>query len=129
MQNRIDRLEGLVLSLMTNGNETNAGAATGAGDRNLSMSISSQSQDFNSPSHQQLEESFTQEEEEGSETDRVAQSFGVLNVYNGKTMYLGEAHWAAILADVSYSPLSCTSQASELNPCLGPGGQALLVGA
>lgn len=41
-------------------------------------------------------------EEAESETEQMAQSLGVLKVYdNSKSMYFGEAHWAAILQDVS----------------------------
>ena len=98
MQNRIDRLEGLVLSLMTNGNEA---AGPSLANRTLSMSASTASQDF-SPA--QTEEHSREEEEEGdSETERVAKSFGVLHFQNNKAMYLGDSHWAAILHDVCLS--------------------------
>ena len=97
MQNRIDRLEGLVLSLMTNGNEA---AGPAVANRTLSMSASTPSQDF-SPSLP--DEHFRDEEEEGdSETERVAKSFGVLHFQNNKAMYIGDSHWAAILNDVRH---------------------------
>jgi hypothetical protein len=76
MQNRIDRLEGLVLSLMS-GNET----------RTMSMSTNSQG--------------VTPEREEESETDSVAKSFGVLHFNNNKAMYIGDSHWATILTEIS----------------------------
>ena len=100
MQNRIDRLEGLVLSLMTNGAQS---AGPTAAARALSISTSSGSKGF-SPQLDNADEMVKDEdgEEEGeSETDRVAQSLGVLHVHSNKSMYVGEAHWAAILNDVS----------------------------
>ena len=100
MQNRIDRLEGLVLSLMTNGAHS---AGPTAAARALSISTSSGSKDF-SPRFDRNDEEMVkdeEEEEEGeSETDRVAQSLGVLHVYSNKSFYVGEAHWGAILNDV-----------------------------
>ncbi|MCJ1449008.1 MAG: hypothetical protein MMC23_009527, partial [Stictis urceolatum] len=56
-----------------------------------------------------MDESFPREEEEegDSETDRMSKSFGVLHFQNNKAMYIGDAHWAAILNDVS-----CTMRTS-----------------
>ena len=100
MQNRIDRLEGLVLSLMTNGSQS---AGLTAAARALSTSTSSGSKEF-SPRDDGNEYEMVKDEEgdeEGeSETDRVAQSLGVLHVHTNKTLYIGEAHWGAILNDV-----------------------------
>ena len=36
-----------------------------------------------------------------SETDQVVQSLGVMRVDNNKSMYFSDAHWAAVLSDVS----------------------------
>lgn len=80
---------------MTNGNET---AGPAAADQALSMSLGSTSQEFTPNT---MEDSFQEDEEIDSETDRVAKSFGVLHFQNQKSMYIGEAHWAAILSDVS----------------------------
>lgn len=101
MQNRINRLEGLVLSLMTNGTQS---AGPTAAARALSTSTSSHSQDY-SPYMAGNEDKMVKEEEEEeedgeSETEQVAKSFGVLHVNNNKSMYIGEAHWGAILNDV-----------------------------
>lgn len=41
---------------------------------------------------------------EESETDQVVQSLGVMRVDNNKSLYYGDAHWAAILSDVCTSP-------------------------
>ncbi|KAL8730636.1 MAG: hypothetical protein Q9166_003949 [cf. Caloplaca sp. 2 TL-2023] len=104
MQNRIDRLEGLVLSLMTNGAQS---AGPAAADRTLSMSASTGSVEYpqdvevdgvNNPNGMMRPDG----EEGESETDQVAQSLGVLKVMdNNKSMYFGEAHWAAILTDIT----------------------------
>ena len=103
MQNRIDRLEGLVLSLMTNGNQT---AGPTAAQRALSM-------DSSGSSMQPQEASInggdgnnipTQGEgSEGSETDQVVQSLGVMKVDNNSksAMYFGDTHWATVLSDVN----------------------------
>lgn len=102
MQNRIDRLEGLVLSLMTNGAQS-AGPAEAS--RSLSMSASTGSMEY--PPDIGVDGVNNQNgmmrpdgEEGESETDQVAQSLGVLKVFDNKSMYFGEAHWATILQDV-----------------------------
>ena len=92
-----------MLSLMTNGAQS-AGPAAAA--RALSISTSSGSKDFSSRFDRNDEEMVKDEdeEEEGeSETDRVAQSLGVLHVHSNKSFYVGEAHWGAILNDVCQS--------------------------
>ncbi|KAL9035545.1 MAG: hypothetical protein Q9180_004808 [Flavoplaca navasiana] len=104
MQNRIDRLEGLVLSLMTNGAQS---AGPAAADRALSMSASTGSMEY--PQNAEVDGLNNQNgmmrpdgEEAESETDQVAQSLGVLKVMdNNKSMYFGEAHWAAVLTDIA----------------------------
>ncbi|KAI4231447.1 MAG: hypothetical protein LQ349_005603 [Xanthoria aureola] len=104
MQNRIDRLEGLVLSLMTNGAQS---AGPAAADRTLSMSASTGSMEY--PQNVEVDDLNNHNgmmrpdgEEAESETDQVAQSLGVLKVMdNNKSMYFGEAHWAAILTDIT----------------------------
>ena len=104
MQDRIDRLEGLVLSLMTNGSQS-AGPAAAA--RALSVSASSSSlsypPDANASTDRRASDNGQlrgEGEEMESETEEVAQSLGVMKVYNDKSMYFGEAHWATILKDV-----------------------------
>lgn len=100
MQNRIDRLEGLVLSLMTNGAQS---AGPAAATRALSMNSSSGSMEY--PQHVDIEgvngNGVGIREGEDSETDQVVQSLGVMKVDNNKSMYFGESHWATILSDVS----------------------------
>lgn len=94
MQNRIDRLEGLVLSLMTNGSQSTGPAAA---QRALSMQSSPGSMEYSQDV--EVDESRGPVGED-SDTDQVAQSLGVMRVDNNKSMYYGDAHWAAILSDV-----------------------------
>jgi hypothetical protein len=104
MQDRIDRLEGLVLSLMTNGAQS---AGPAAAQRALSMSGSSSGLSY--PPDVEVDGDFggspnghikADGEEGESETDQVSQSLGIMKVDNNKSMYFGEAHWVAILKDV-----------------------------
>ena len=97
MQNRIDRLEGLVLSLMTTGSQSTDSTAA---QRALSLHSSSGSMEY--PQDVEIdgvEENGAPRGEE-SDTEQVAQSLGVMKVDNNKSMYFGDAHWAAILSDV-----------------------------
>jgi hypothetical protein len=101
MQNRIDRLEGLVLSLMTNGAQSAGPAAA--------VAAISRSNSASGPSPEQLQEldqednDMIKEEGEGSDVDEVSSSFGALKVdaEKGKAMYWGDSHWHLVLADVS----------------------------
>lgn len=104
MQNRIDRLEGLVLSLMTNGAQS---LGPSAATRALSMSASTGSmeypQDVDISGMNGVNGMVKPEGEEAeSDTDQVASSLGVLKVDNNKSMYYGDVHWASILQDVCY---------------------------
>ncbi|KAL4977720.1 fungal-specific transcription factor domain-containing protein [Aspergillus desertorum] len=95
MQNRIDRLEGLVLSLMTNGSHSEGPAAAMA-------AISGTSSSTGSAQHvHELEiddDSLNQDE---SETEQVTKSFGIMKVDNNKSYYISDAHWASVLSEIS----------------------------
>ncbi|RMZ83517.1 hypothetical protein DV737_g1626, partial [Chaetothyriales sp. CBS 132003] len=104
MQNRIDRLEGLVLSLMTNGSSSagpaaatqalSAGTAAATGSGSLGPNLDAD------PDGGQDSEGDARDEE--SETERVTKRFGILKVdqEKQKTVYIGEAHWAALLNEI-----------------------------
>jgi hypothetical protein len=98
MQNRIDRLEGLVLSLMTNGNQSAGPAAALA-------AISADSSAGGSTGLSNEIEIDVDEDVEGgpeeSDTEQVTKSFGVMKMDNNKAYYISEAHWASVLNDVS----------------------------
>lgn len=107
MQNRIDRLEGLVLSLMHGGGnidpKTAAAAAEATSQRNAALSCA------NASASTRLEqdddgEMKDEEDEGGSDVDdNLAESLGVLKVDTdqGKSMYVGQEHWHTLLADVA----------------------------
>jgi hypothetical protein len=107
MQNRIDRLEGLVLSLMTNGSQsagaTAAAAVMAAGAESMSSGSLGQNLDADLEESQMLDGIQEYGPGEDSDTEKVTKSFGIMKVDpdNKKTFYIGEAHWAALLNDIS----------------------------
>lgn len=105
MQNRIDRLEGLVLSLMTNGAQS-AGPAAAAAAISRSQSDAHSAGSTSYPPEQDQDDDMIKEEEElgeDSDVDGVTNSLGVLKVDadKGKSLYFGDSHWHLVLADVS----------------------------
>ena len=103
MQNRIDRLEGLVLSLMTNGAQS-AGPAAAQAAISRSQSDSAGSSSLPLEIDREDDDMIKEEDEgEDSEVDGVTNSFGVLKVdaEKGKSLYFGDSHWHLVLADVS----------------------------
>ncbi|KFY33806.1 hypothetical protein V494_07308 [Pseudogymnoascus sp. VKM F-4513 (FW-928)] len=119
MQNRIDRLEGLVLSLMTNGASApgpTAARATVASERSGSTSTSTAVDDGEM-------EKIKEEDEDGdgeggeSDVDEVANSFGVLKVdaETEKTMYIGDSHWHLVLSDIAEVRNYFTNHKRELD--------------
>ncbi|KAI9877222.1 MAG: hypothetical protein M1823_007138, partial [Watsoniomyces obsoletus] len=104
MQNRIDRLEGLVLSLMTNGSSS-AGptaasqAIAGAAESSIGSGSLGPNLDTELEDSQLIDDDNDENE---SETDGLNTSFGILKVdqEKQKTFYVGEAHWAALLNEI-----------------------------
>jgi hypothetical protein len=102
MQNRIDRLEGLVLSLMTNGSSA---PGTAAANEAISAGGSMASGSLGPNLDNELDDSQAMEDDDpddASETEDMTKSFGILKVdqENKKTFYVGEAHWAALLNEI-----------------------------
>ncbi|ORY14548.1 fungal-specific transcription factor domain-domain-containing protein [Clohesyomyces aquaticus] len=99
MQNRIDRLEGLVLSLMTNGPQS---AGTAAAQAAIANSMSNGSS-ADHPYDLVNEPEMIKEEDDGdeSEVEQVAKSIGVMKVDNNRAVFASEAHWYAILGEIS----------------------------
>jgi hypothetical protein len=96
MQNRIDRLESLVLSLMTNGSQSEGPAAAMA-------AISGTSSSAGSGQHAiDLEVDDDTPIQEESDTEQVTKSFGIMKVDNNKSYYISDAHWASVLSEVSH---------------------------
>lgn len=103
MQNRIDRLEGLVLSLMTNGAQS-AGPAAAAAAISRSQSDSAGSSSFPLDLDREDDDMIKEEDEdEESDVEGVTNSLGVLKVDadQGKSLYLGDSHWHLVLADIA----------------------------
>ncbi|KAK1837329.1 hypothetical protein QBC39DRAFT_246275 [Podospora conica] len=106
MQNRIDRLEGLVLSLMHGGanidasSAASAAAATAAAGASRSTTDSSSSVRIDAADDGAM---MDDEEEDSDIDDSLATSLGVLKVDadKGKSMYIGNGNWHTILADIS----------------------------
>jgi hypothetical protein len=94
MQNRIDRLEGLVLSLMTNGSQS-------AGPTAAMAAISGESSAGSAQFSHDLDIEEDMDGAEESETDQVTKSFGIMKMDNNKSYYISDAHWASVLNDVS----------------------------
>ncbi|KAH7372239.1 hypothetical protein BKA66DRAFT_572363 [Pyrenochaeta sp. MPI-SDFR-AT-0127] len=106
MQNRIDRLEGLVLSLMTNGAQSAGPAAAQAAiAHSLNSATSEQQFDptaMNSRMSIGAPDSIPEEDaDEESEMENVTKSIGVMKVNNNQTIFASEAHWYAILGELS----------------------------
>ena len=125
MQSRIDRLEGLVLSLMS-GNSNNVsprardtlrnsppdgavftephgGDAEGDYDAMGYGEQEEQEGDCEGEGHEAGDEE--QEQSAGTqsldaEVEEVRNALGIMKVHGGKSFYLGETHWAALLMEV-----------------------------
>ncbi|KAF1969939.1 hypothetical protein BU23DRAFT_475703 [Bimuria novae-zelandiae CBS 107.79] len=98
MQNRIDRLEGLVLSLMTNGAQSAGPAAAQAAiAASLNGSNGSADQGYDISPESIPEEDAGDE----SEVENVTKSIGVMKVDNNRAIFASEAHWYAILGEIS----------------------------
>lgn len=95
MQNRIDRLESLVLSLMTNGAQSVGPSAAMAAISAQSSSGSTRNMNDIDP-----DEDLARGQEE-SETEQVTKSFGIMKVDNKASCYISDAHWVSVLNDVS----------------------------
>jgi len=104
MQTRIDRLEGLVLSLMTNGAQS-AGPAAAVAAISRSQSDSAASSFPPDQDREEDDDMIKEEDEDGeSDVEGVTNSLGILKVDadQGKSMYYGDSHWHMVLSDVSF---------------------------
>ncbi|KAI3318384.1 hypothetical protein HD806DRAFT_314908 [Xylariaceae sp. AK1471] len=110
MQNRIDRLEGLVLSLMHGGANidpsTAAAAAEATASRNAPIAALSTADSSSSARPDRDDDGEMKDDGEEGDSDvdeNLADSLGVLkvDVDQGKSMYIGQEHWHTLLADVT----------------------------
>ena len=94
MQTRIDRLEGLVLSLITS---TEQSGGTRAANKALARAARSRK----SPAENGLDcEGDCVRDQDESEVDEIIESVGVMKVDNDKPTFASEVHWYAILSEV-----------------------------
>lgn len=136
MQNRIDRLEGLVLSLMHNGANVDTGPP-----RNSTSTSQSVTDSGSSAARQPGEKEAVMADDESDVDDCLAKSIGILKVDadKGKSMYLGQEHWHLILSDIAEVKNFFTSHKKELEtsyervrsskPATAREGPTLLLGA
>ncbi|PSS03618.1 fungal-specific transcription factor domain-containing protein [Coniella lustricola] len=114
MQNRIDRLEGLVLSLMHGGANISpsdaaaaAAVATSSGSSKSGAGAATTATPTSSSARMEEDGPIGDDDYDGEEDsdidDGLANSLGVLKVDadRGKSMYIGQEHWHTILADIS----------------------------
>jgi hypothetical protein len=106
MQNRIDRLESLVLSLMTNGSQAPGPAAATAAlaSVNSGSNYSGSSPRFQLDTESVREEAEDGEEAQDSEVDTMSKKMGIMKMDSGRTIFASEAHWYSILAEVCVIP-------------------------
>ena len=103
MQNRIDRLEGLVLSLMTNGSQSSGTAAAQAAisaSRSNSLSTGSEFR-IDTGSNDMIPDEVENGEAEDSEVEQVSKGIGIMKMDNGRAVFASDAHWYAILGEIS----------------------------
>lgn len=107
MQNRIDRLEGLVLSLVHGGANIDLPPAAAASGHSSSREQNADSTTTSGSSaflHAEDDGGAMQDDEGESDIDDgLATSLGVLKVDadRGKSMYIGQGHWHTVLADIA----------------------------
>ncbi|KAI1434664.1 fungal-specific transcription factor domain-containing protein [Xylaria sp. CBS 124048] len=110
MQNRIDRLEGLVLSLMHGGGNidppTVAAASEATSSRTAPVTTPPSAGSTSSARLDRDDDGEMRDDGEESDIDvdsNLAESLGVLKVDTdqGKSTYIGQEHWHTLLADVT----------------------------
>lgn len=106
MQNRIDRLEGLVLSLMQGGAAVDTSTPSSGASVNPPGIRSGSTMDSSSSMRNDNDEDGMMRDDEDDDSDvdgGLASSLGILKVDadRGKSMYIGQEAWHTILSDIS----------------------------
>ncbi|KAK8117091.1 fungal specific transcription factor domain-containing protein [Apiospora kogelbergensis] len=117
MQNRIDRLEGLVLSLMHGGANVDAHSTEAPATSGNQIGAPSMTDSSDPRLDRDDEASMRDEIDEDSDVDDgLATSLGVLKVDadRGKSMYIGQEHWHTLLADITEVKSFFASRKKEL---------------
>ena len=103
MQNRIDRLEGLVLSLMTNESQQGGTAAAQAAinaSRSYSQSTGSEFQ-LDVEGSDMIKEEGENVDGEDSDVEQVSRGIGIMKMDGSRAVFASDAHWYAILGEIS----------------------------
>ncbi|KAF4976537.1 hypothetical protein FZEAL_6809 [Fusarium zealandicum] len=117
MQNRIDRLEGLVLSLMHGGANVDAASAVAAGATQSATDSGSSARAGGGDEAVMVDDDDDDDDENSDdEEEGLATSLGFLKVDTdkGKSLYVGQEHWHTLLADISEVKNYFTSHKKEL---------------
>ena len=124
MQQRIDRLESLVLSLMAN-EDSSSGSSSMVEQlpsRKLATNgngtiLAGKTDEIHMPDEESAEGSGS----DSDDTDEVIQNFGIMKVDNQdkKTHYFGEGHWATILHDIAEVRNYFQTQNTHIKECMG----------
>ena len=101
MQNRIDRLEGLVLSLMTNGQPSGTAAAQAAIHSSRSNSLSTASDLKLDPEGSDMIREEGEDDQDDTEVEEVSKGIGIMKMDNGRSVFASDAHWYAILGEIT----------------------------
>ncbi|KAL1883835.1 hypothetical protein VTK73DRAFT_7623 [Phialemonium thermophilum] len=110
MQNRIDRLESLVLSLMHGGANldpsTVAAASSAVTGMTTAATTAAATMSSSSATKIDISEDGAMKDDEGNDSDsdeELSTSLGFLKVDtdHGKSMYIGQENWHTILADIA----------------------------
>jgi len=108
MQSRIDRLEGLVLSLMS-GNHQSPRQREGRSSSSQRTSYpeshdGDEEEDDDAMGHDEQDESPSDyqggQSVEDDDVEEVRNALGIMKVHGGKSFYRGGEYWAAILLEV-----------------------------
>ncbi|KAI1386867.1 fungal-specific transcription factor domain-containing protein [Hypoxylon trugodes] len=117
MQNRIDRLEGLVLSLMHGGANIEVSTSANAAPAEPSLTDSSSNNIERDDEGAMRDDPEVEGDGDDSDVDDgLATSLGVLKVDadKGKSMYIGQEHWHVLLADIAEVKNFYTSHKKDL---------------
>ncbi|EFX05651.1 c6 zinc finger domain containing protein [Grosmannia clavigera kw1407] len=103
MQNRIDRLEGLVLSLMHSGADVDPITAASAAGMVPGAGVGLPPRADSLVSTRESANQAADDADDSDIDDGLATSLGVLKVDTdrGKSMYVGQEHWHTLLADIT----------------------------
>ncbi|KAL5594535.1 uncharacterized protein BROUX77_007882 [Berkeleyomyces rouxiae] len=116
VQDRIDRLEGLVLSLMHSGARVETSPSPSARDTQRPSSHDGKS-GTTSPMHYSVMDASDDGELRHLNSGNKEGAPGLLKVDNreGRSMYVGDQHWYAILSDISEIKAYCVAHKREFD--------------